>query len=137
MSRNERKRMTIMAGVKRQELTQVQAAELMNLGYRQTKRIWLRYQDQGDAGLVHRLRGQAGLRRQPAAVRTQVLALYAEERYADFPGLNLSWEVREAFVQHAKRRDAPACLCTSIPPTRLSKAWSDAAMPTRCRFSTW
>src|SRR5262245_52464550 len=30
-----------------------------------------------------------------------------EERYADFPGLNLSWEVREAFVQHSKRRDRP------------------------------
>jgi dGTPase len=32
-----------------------------------------------------------------------------EERYPDFPGLNLSWEVREAFVQHAKNRRAPEC----------------------------
>jgi dGTPase len=31
-----------------------------------------------------------------------------EERYPDFPGLNLSWEVREAFAQHAKRRDDAA-----------------------------
>jgi dGTPase len=31
-----------------------------------------------------------------------------EERYPDFPGLNLSWEVREAFAQHAKRREDPA-----------------------------
>jgi dGTPase len=30
-----------------------------------------------------------------------------EERYPDFPGLNLSWEVREAFVQHAKSRNGP------------------------------
>jgi dGTPase len=29
---------------------------------------------------------------------------WLEERYPDFPGLNLSWEVREAFVQHAKSR---------------------------------
>ena len=35
MSRQERNRMTIMAGVKRNELTQVQAAELMGVGYRQ------------------------------------------------------------------------------------------------------
>ena len=98
MSLNERKRMTIMAGVKRQELTQVQAAELMNLGYRQTKRIWRRYQDRGDAGLVHRLRGQAGLRRQPAAVRTQVLALYAEERYADFGPTLLAEELGKAGI---------------------------------------
>ena len=32
-----------------------------------------------------------------------------EERYPDFPGLNLSWELREAFVQHSKRRDRPEC----------------------------
>ena len=56
MSRNERKRMTIMAGVKSGELTQVRAGELMGLGYRQAKRVWRRYQDAGDAGLGHRLR---------------------------------------------------------------------------------
>jgi len=32
-----------------------------------------------------------------------------EERYPEFPGLNLSWELREAFVQHSKRRDRPEC----------------------------
>jgi dGTPase len=31
-----------------------------------------------------------------------------EERYPGFPGLNLSWELREAFAQHAKRRDHSA-----------------------------
>src|SRR5438132_2480082 len=30
-----------------------------------------------------------------------------EYRYADFPGLNLSWEVLEAMALHSKRRDAP------------------------------
>ena len=32
-----------------------------------------------------------------------------EERYPDFPGLNLSFEVREAFVQHCGRLEAPEC----------------------------
>ena len=84
MSRKERDRLKIMAAVKAKELNQVQAAELMGLGYRQAKRVWRRYQDQGDAGLVHRLRGQPGLRCKPAALRRQVLALCAEERYKDF-----------------------------------------------------
>ena len=79
MSPHERERMMIMAGVKRRELTQVQAAQLMGLCYRQTKRVWRRYQSEGDAGLVHRLRGQPGLRRKPPALRIQVLARYAEE----------------------------------------------------------
>jgi hypothetical protein len=84
MSRKERDRLTIMVGVKRKELTQVQAAELLCLSYRQTKRVWRRYQAEGDAGLVHRLRGQPSLRRKPPALRAQVLARYSEERYADF-----------------------------------------------------
>lgn len=84
MSRKERGRLTVMAGVKRGELTLVQAAELMGVGYRQTKRIWKRYQAGGDAGLVHRLRGKPSARRKPPELRARVLALYAEERYADF-----------------------------------------------------
>ena len=32
-----------------------------------------------------------------------------EERYPDFPGLNLSFEVREAFVKHSGRVDASEC----------------------------
>ena len=56
----------------------------MGVGYRQSKRIWRRYQAEGDAGLVHRLRGQPSARRKPPELRAQVLARYAEERYADF-----------------------------------------------------
>ena len=84
MSRSERERLTVMTGVKQAELTLVQAAELMGVCYRQGKRIWKRYQADGDAGLVHRLRGQPSARRKPSALRAQVLAKYAEERYADF-----------------------------------------------------
>jgi Winged helix-turn helix len=84
MSRKERKRLTVMAGVREGELTLVQAAEQMTVGYRQSKRIWKRYQADGDAGLVHRLRGKASARRKPPALRAQALARYAEERYADF-----------------------------------------------------
>jgi hypothetical protein len=84
MSRKERKRLTVMAGVTAEKLTLVQAAELMGVGYRQSKRIWKRYQADGDAGLVHRLRGQPSARRKPAALRAQALARYAEDRYADF-----------------------------------------------------
>jgi len=84
MSRKERERLTVMVGVKEEELTLVQAAELMGVCYRQSKRIWQRYQADGDAGLVHRLRGQPSARRKPPALRAQALARYAEERYADF-----------------------------------------------------
>ena len=84
MNRKERERMTVMAGVTEQKLTLRQACALMDVGYRQSKRIWQRYQAAGDAGLVHRLRGQPSARRKPPELRVQALALYAEERYADF-----------------------------------------------------
>jgi len=73
-----------MVGVTDEELTLMQAAELMVVGYRQSKRIWKRDQVDGDAGLVHRLQGQPSARRKPPALRARVLARYAEERYADF-----------------------------------------------------
>lgn len=84
MSRNERERLTVMVGVTERKLTLRQACALMGVGYRQSKRIWKRYQADGDAGLVHRLRGQPSARRKPPALRAQALALYAEEHYADF-----------------------------------------------------
>ena len=74
MSRKERNRLTIMAGVKALKLTLVAAAGLMGVCYRQSKRIWQRYQAAGDAGLVHRLRGQPSARRKPPELRAQVLA---------------------------------------------------------------
>ena len=52
MSRKEREQLTILVGVKEQELTLVQASELMGVCCRQSKRIWRRYQDDGDAGLA-------------------------------------------------------------------------------------
>jgi len=84
MSQKERDRLTIMAGVTEQELTLVQAGELMAVSYRQSKRIWRRCQAEGDVGLVHRLRGRPSARRKPPTLRAQVLARYQEERYADF-----------------------------------------------------
>ena len=91
MSRKERERMTVMAGVTDRKLTLVPASKLMRVSYRQSKRIWKRYQADGDAGLVHRLRGQPSARRKPPELRALALARYGEERYADF-GLTLMAE---------------------------------------------
>ena len=99
MSRKERERMTILAGVKQGELTLVQAAPLMGLGYRQTKRVWRRYQAQGDAGLVHRSRGRPSRRRKPGKVRARVLGLAAEAKYADFGPTLLAEQLAGAGIQ--------------------------------------
>lgn len=105
MSAKERRRVVMMAGVKAGELNLVEASEVLGLCYRQTKRVWRRYQDGGDAGLVHRLRGQPGKRRKPPALRVKILARYAQ-RYADFgPTLAAEYLAKEKLeVDHETLR---------------------------------
>jgi len=75
--------MVLLAGIKKGELSVAEAGRAMGVCYRQAKRIWGRYKKVGDAGLVHRRRGQPGTRRKAANFRRQVLARY-EQRYPDF-----------------------------------------------------
>jgi transposase len=83
MSRKERKRLEAFGRVKLGGMTLVEVSELLGLSYRQTKRAWSRYQSEGDAGLVHRLRGRAPNRHSPEEVKQQSLTLY-RQRYADY-----------------------------------------------------
>jgi dGTPase len=60
----------------------------------------------GEAALAECLQGHGGFDHNLYGLRrVDVL----EDRYPDFPGLNLSWEVREAFVQHSKCKDLAEC----------------------------
>ncbi|MGD0897941.1 MAG: ISNCY family transposase [Thermoguttaceae bacterium] len=83
MSRKERKRLEAFSRVKTGGMTLVEASERLGLSYRQTKRAWSRYQSEGDAGLVHRLRGRGPNRHSPEKTKQRSLALYREQ-YADY-----------------------------------------------------
>ena len=83
MNGKERKRLVLLAEVKKGKLSVAQAGRVMEICYRQAKRIWRRYQKEGDGGLVHRSRGQPGARRKAAKLRRRVLGRYAG-RYPDF-----------------------------------------------------
>jgi len=90
MSTKERRRLALFGQVKPGSLTLRAASQSLGLGYRQTRRMFARFKAQGDAGLVHKLRGRSGNRRRDAAQRDQVLTLY-REHYADF-GCTLACE---------------------------------------------
>lgn len=81
MSAKERERLKVLERVKRMELTLADAARVLGVSYRQAKRQYTRYRDEGDDGLVHRGRGQTGNRR--LAFKEKVLERY-RERYPDF-----------------------------------------------------
>jgi dGTPase len=59
---------------------------------------------EGEAALDECLRNHGGFDHNVYGLRRVDLL---EQRYPDFPGLNLSWELREAFIQHSRRRDLP------------------------------
>ncbi len=78
MSAKERVRVVELERVQRGEQSLVQAASRMALSYRQAKRVWRRYGEQGDVGLVHRSRGRPSNRRKPGAERERCVELYRE-----------------------------------------------------------
>src|SRR3954464_10342325 len=83
MSRIERTRLGVFARVKSKQITQVKAAELLGLSYRQVLRSYARYAKSGATGLTPASRGKASNRGVDAAHRGKVLAAYAAH-YADF-----------------------------------------------------
>jgi transposase len=83
MSGRERKRLVVMTQVRAGKVRLRAAADLLDVSYRQMKRLWSRYQAEGDRGLVHGLRGKRSNRRSESSLREQVLARYAES-FADY-----------------------------------------------------
>ena len=90
MSVKERRRLEIFGRVKRGEMKLHEASDLLGLSYRQVRRIRQRFELGGDAGLLHRLRGQTSNRKTDEAVRVEVLRI-CREFYADF-GATLACE---------------------------------------------
>jgi transposase len=83
MSTRERQRLVCLAKVQEGSLPLWAAAAEMEVSYRQAKRLWQRYRREGDAGLVHGLRGRPSNHQGRQAERKRVLALY-RQKYRDF-----------------------------------------------------
>jgi transposase len=75
MSTTELRRAGVLARVAAETLTLKSAAVLMEVSYRQAKRLYGRYRAEGAKGLKHRSAGRASNRAAPRRLRTQVLAL--------------------------------------------------------------
>ncbi len=73
MSQKELGRVGVMARVKSGDLKLVDAAQLLRRSYRQTKRIWRRYQQGGAPGLKHQSAGRGSNRSKPKKFREKVL----------------------------------------------------------------
>jgi transposase len=79
MSKGELRRVEVLARVRSQQLLVVDAARLMRVSYRQAKRLWKRYWEEGAAGLKHRSAGQPSNRAHEPKFRRKVLQLVREK----------------------------------------------------------
>src|SRR2546428_3378864 len=73
MSSRELRRVEVLSRVKSKELKLVDAAALLEVSYRQAKRLWRGDRCAGAAGLKHRNVGRGGAPGQPGGVRPQGL----------------------------------------------------------------
>jgi len=79
MSERELGRVEVLARVKGRELRVVDAAVLMGVGYRQGKRLWKRYREEGAKGLKHRSAGRRSNRAYAQEFRLRVLGRVREK----------------------------------------------------------
>jgi winged helix-turn helix protein len=79
MSSKELRRAGILARVKSGELKLVNAAVMMGLSYRQSKRLAKRYREEGAKGLKHGSAGRESNRRKPKKFRERVLRLVGKK----------------------------------------------------------
>ena len=85
MSQRELRWVEVLARVKSKELKVADAASLMGVSYRQAKRLWKRYREEGAKGLKHRSAGRASARAKPARFRLRVIKL-VREKYGEGEG---------------------------------------------------
>ena len=75
LSGKERDRLKVLHEVREGHLTQREGAGQLGISDREVRRLLVRTAEEGDGGVMHRLRGKASNRRLPASLRAQVLKL--------------------------------------------------------------
>jgi transposase len=102
LSTKDRDRLKVLYEVKREHLTQRAAAGQLGISDRWVRELLGRVKQEGDRGVVHRLRGRVSNRRLAERVRTKALEL-VQARYGDFgPTLACEYLAKEHEVKVSK-----------------------------------
>jgi hypothetical protein len=152
MSQRERDRLKVMAGVLEGRRSQVEAGRLLKRSVRQVRRILRRLEVEGDAGILHKLRGRASNNCKDRALRQEVLARYRRD-YGDFGptlaaeklaerGLEVSvetlrqwlvgeglWRRRRKRDKHRRRRERRECLGELVQGDGSHHDWLEGRGP--------
>jgi transposase len=94
LNSKEQKRLIVLNQVLAGRLTGLEAAELLGLSVRQTRRLLARYRREGAAALAHGNRGREPANKLDEEVETAIVDL-ARESYADYNNCHFSEELAE------------------------------------------
>src|SRR5208283_4281202 len=83
MSRKEARRLYVIRKVLEGDIKQVDAAGMLSMSTRQIRRLVERLHDEGDEGIVHKLRGKASNRKTAFKVKDKIIRLY-RKKYEGF-----------------------------------------------------
>ena len=95
MNQRDRDTLTALRPVLSGQRTQAEAARLLGLSCRQVRRLVARLRDEGDAGLIHRLRGRPSNRQAEPQHKMDALVFYQEHINGYGPSL-----AAEALAEH-------------------------------------
>jgi transposase len=147
MSLRERDVLKVMSAVLAGTRTQVEAARLLGRSERQVRRLRRRLHDEGDGGVIHKLRGRRSNNCRSAGERERVLELcrgcyagfgptLAAEKLLEIDGIPLSvetlrrwmisaglWERKRHRDKHRRRRERRACFGEMIQADASEHAW--------------
>src|SRR6266550_5404989 len=120
MSTRELERVEVMGRVAKEEVKLMDAAAMLQLSYRQVKRLWRRYGQKGSQGLQHGNVGRVSNRSKPTKFRRRVLSLIqqkysgseeerfgptlAAEHLAEEDGIARGWMLQEGLWSRQRRR---------------------------------
>jgi len=83
MGTKELMRVKVLEMVRQGKITLKEGGVKLKISYRQAKRLYKRYKEEGDKGIVHRNQGRVSNRKIGGEVRERVIKAY-KERYNDF-----------------------------------------------------
>ena len=159
MSRKERERLVIFDRVKSRLMDRTQAAQVLGISLRQMHRQYVRWRDEGAAGLLHRSRGRASPRCWDAAEKTLAMELYKEhyrgfgptlfaEKLAEVHGIWPSHDTTRRWLKEAgllettrrgrrsrRRRERKACFGEMVQMDGSPHDWFEGRGP-RCVLMT-
>lgn len=95
MDKKDRRRIVILSRVKDGQLSIRGAAEHLEVSYRQCKRLWKRYREHGDAGVVHRGRGASSNNSKDGEEKERLIQKYRDNYLGFGPTLALEKLVEE------------------------------------------